>query len=33
MQVREMHIGVNQWLQKINSKETDSFKPHEIDWL
>lgn len=32
MQVREMHIGVNQWLQKINSKETDSFKPHEIDW-
>lgn len=32
MQVREMHIGVNQWLQKINAKETDSFKPHEIDW-
>jgi len=32
MLVQEMHIGVNQWLQKINAKETDSFKPHEIDW-
>ena len=32
MLVQEMHIGVNQWLQKINAKETDSFKPQEIDW-
>ena len=32
MTVQEMHIGVNQWLQKINAKETDSFQPEELDW-
>lgn len=32
MTTREMHIGVNQILQKVNGKETDSFKEQEIDW-
>ena len=32
MTVQEMHIGVNQILRKINSPETDSYEPQEIDW-
>ena len=32
MTAQEMHIGVNQWLQKINARETDSFEVPEIDW-
>jgi hypothetical protein len=32
MTVQEMHIGVSQWLQKINAKDTDSFQSSEIDW-
>lgn len=32
MTPQEMHIGVNLYLQKINSKAVDSFEPEEIDW-
>lgn len=32
MIVKEMHIGVNFLLQKIDSKFIDSFEPEELDW-
>lgn len=32
MTVQEMHIGLDQILQKVNSKQTDSFKDQEKDW-
>jgi hypothetical protein len=32
MTVKEMHIGVNLLLQKVNSNYIDSFEPEEIDW-
>lgn len=32
MTAKEMHIGVNLLLQKINSNYIDSFEPEEIDW-
>lgn len=32
MTAQEMHIGVTQWLQKVNSKDIVSYEPQEIDW-
>ena len=32
MTVKEMHIGINLLLQKINSNYTNSFEPQELDW-
>ncbi len=32
MTVKEMHIGVNELLQKVNSNFTDDFEPPQIDW-